>query len=163
MHNISKEERMNYISITIAVLVALMDATIASTVDNPFFGSWKVVSSIQAPWYDGEGALPKVNPEWDGKTIIFAPHHAKGSRIVECEKPVYTLSTATPESLFEGSLKNPVKDATVLGFKGDKFVSMFQSCDSIVGDMELNFHMVDHSTILIGINNRIYKLKRQRD
>ena len=154
---------MNYSSIIIALLVAMIGVTVASAEDNPFFGSWKVVSSTLWPDYDS-GPLPKVDPELDGKTIIFAPNQAKGSCVVECEKPLYRLYTDdTPESLFQGTLKNPAKDAVTLGFKGDKIVTMHESCDSSTGDMYLDFHMVDHSTILLGINGRIYTLKRQSE
>ena len=39
-------------------------------------------------------------------------------------------------------------------------LSMNESCDSTAGDMEVDFPMVDKDTILLGINNRIYTLKR---
>src|SRR5262249_22791013 len=109
---------------------------------------------------DGNGALPTVDPALDGKTITFAKDKASGSRVVECAKPIYTVTTVEPESLFEGGLKSPAKDAAALGFKNNKIVSMNEGCDSRPGDMELDFPMVDKDTILLGINNRIYTLKR---
>ena len=151
---------MNLRPIAFAALAALFCGGNVSASDNPFFGSWKVASSIQAPWYDGNGALPTVDPELEGKTITFAKDRASGSRVVACAKPIYTLSTVEPESLFEGGLKNPAKEAAALGFKSNKIVSMNEGCDSSAGDMELDFPMVNNSTILLGINNCIYTLKR---
>ena len=80
---------MNIKTLGIIVCVGLASAGMAQAADNPFFGSWKVTSSIQAPWYDGNGALPSVDPELDGKTIFFARKSAGGSKIVECAKPAH--------------------------------------------------------------------------
>ena len=106
------------IAIVISALV-VANVALARPPNNPYFGSWKVTSSIQAPWYDGNGALPAVDPELDGKTITFEKTRASGSRIVECAKPVYALSNVERAGLFEGSLKNPEKDAAALGFTSD--------------------------------------------
>jgi hypothetical protein len=55
-----------------------------------------------------------------------------------------------------------VNDAAALGFKSDNIVSLNEACDSIAGDMELDFPMIDNDTILLGLNNMIYTLKRVR-
>ncbi len=99
-------------------------------------------------------------PALDGKRLTFGANAATGSSVVACAKAHYEISVVGPDMLFEGGLKNPEKDAAALGFKSDKITTMNESCDSPTGDMELDFPMVDKETILLGLNNMIYTLKR---
>jgi hypothetical protein len=154
------EAQVNIRTIGIVALMAVVSASTVHAAGNPLLGSWKVTGSIIAPWYDGNGASPVVDPELAGKTITFSSSSASGSRVVECSKVIYTIMTVGPDYLFEGNLKQPTKDAAALGFKSDKISSVNVSCDWSVGDMELDFPMVDKDTILLGINNRIYTLRR---
>ena len=149
-----------------AGIAALLALALAGAADakgasaNPFLGSWKVTSAKIGPWYDGNGAKPQMDPALDGKTLTFSAMTASGSKVVGCNKAHYVVSVVGPDMLFEGSLKDPAKDAAALGFKGDKITTMNESCDSKTGDMELDFPMVDEGTILLGLNNMIYTLKR---
>jgi hypothetical protein len=127
---------------------------------SPFLGSWTVTAAQIAPWYDGSGAKPESDPVMKGKTITFAAHAASGSPVVACTDTIYTVSTIEPETLFEGNLKNPAQDAKALGFKSGKILSLNEGCRSSTGDMELDFPMVDQDTLLLGLNNMVYTLKR---
>lgn len=132
-----------------------------ATAANPFLGTWTVTDGKTAPWYDGvNGAKPVLDPTFKGKTIVFAENSASGSPVVACDKVLYTVTEVTPDLLFEGALKNPAADAAALGFKGDKIKTMNEACDVETGDMELDFPMVDDDTLLLGMNNMVYTLKR---
>jgi hypothetical protein len=143
-----------------AVLCLCAAPAAAAAADNPFLGTWAVTDAKIAPWYDGNGAKPKIDPALARKTILFARSSASGSSVVGCSKPIYAVTTVGPEMLFEGNLKDPAKDAATLGFKSDKIVTMNEGCDVKTGDMALDFPMVDQDTILLGLNNMIYTLKR---
>jgi hypothetical protein len=128
---------------------------------NPFLGTWTVTDAKAAPWYDGvNGAVPAIDPEFMGKTIVFAEKTASGSPVVACDNAVYTITMVGPDMLFEGALKNPAADAAALGFKSDKIKTLNESCDVSTGDMELDFPMVDSDTLLLGVNSMVYTLKR---
>ena len=92
--------------------------------------------------------------------IILSPTSASGSKVLACPKTVYSAAKVPADFLFEGNLKNPVKDAAALGFKSEEIVSLSESCDTKDGDLEFDFPMVDQDTILLGLNNMIYTLKR---
>lgn len=125
-----------------------------------FLGRWKVTEAKIAPWHDGTGAAPATDPALQGKTIIFSAHATGGSSVVACKNAIYTVSMIGPDMLFEGGLKNPEKDAVALRFRGDRIETLNIGCNSKSGDMELDFPMVDRDTLLLGLNNMVYTLKR---
>jgi hypothetical protein len=147
--------------ISIAALACMLATGAADAKgSNPFLGAWTVTDGKVAPWYDGSGAKPETDPTLQGRTITFAPKSASGSPVVDCREVNYKVSVIGPDMLFEGGLKDPKKDAAALGFTSGKITTMNESCDSSSGDMELDFPMVDRNTILLGLNNMIYTLKR---
>jgi hypothetical protein len=131
---------------------------------NPgkFGGSWKVAKSEVAPWWDGKGEKPKAEPGLDTQPIVLGDPASTGPGIFHCEKSLYTIRTTEPAGLFEGNLPEPDKQAAALGFKPGPITTMNQGCESSTGDLELDFPMVDDDTILLGLNNMIYTLKRQK-
>jgi hypothetical protein len=142
-------------------------ANVKEPVDAPdsiklFYGSWQVADAKVASFYDGSGAKPSPDPELIGKTIVIAPTSSSGSKVLTCPKTIYSAAKVPNDFLFEGNLKNPVKDAADLGFKGEEIVSLNLGCDSKDGDLEFDFPMVDQDTILLGLNNMIYTLKRTK-
>jgi hypothetical protein len=140
-------------------------ANVKEPVDSPdsiklFYGSWQVADAKVASFYDGGGAKPSPDPELMGKTIVLTPTSASGSKVLACPKTIYSAARVPTDFLFEGNLKNPAQDADDLGFKGEEIVSLSLSCDSKDSDLEFDFPMVDQDTILLGLNNMIYTLKR---
>lgn len=127
---------------------------------DAFLGKWTVTGANAAPWADGSGATPELDPDLMGKTIVFEAHSASGSPVVACKDTVYTVSEVGPQYLFEGNLPHAATDAVKLGFTGAKIASLNVGCTSSAGDMELDFPMVNHDTLLLGLNNMIYSLER---
>ena len=140
-------------------------ANVHEPVDSPdsiklFYGAWQVTNATVASFYSGDGAKPAADPDLMGKTVVFTPISASGSKVLACPKTIYSAAKVPTDFLFEGNLKNPVKDAAELGFKGEEIVSLNEGCDTKDGDLEFDFPMVDQDTILLGLNNMIYTLKR---
>src|SRR5579885_1359302 len=144
-----------------AVLLLSLAPTAPALAEEPILGTWTVISSQVAPWYDGGGAKPDVDPALAHATIVFAKDSVKGPRAVNCNKVKYTVSTVGPEDLFEGGLKNPAKDAAALGFKTDKITSINEGCLRTDADMEMDFAMIDKENAVFGLNNVVYKMKRK--
>jgi hypothetical protein len=140
-------------------------ANVKEPVDSPdsiklFMGAWQVTKAAVASYYDGAGAKPSPDPELMGKTVVFAPGGVSGSRTLACARPAYSAAKVPPDFLFEGDLGNPSEDAAALGFRGESIVSLSLGCESRDGSLEFDFPMVDRDTILLGVGNMIYTLKR---
>ena len=152
--------KVNQILAAFAVLCAAFAPAQAGKAKNPFLGSWKVNDGVVGPWFDGSGPSSAPDPQIAGHTINFTAKSASGSPVVACAKSIYTIKTVEPEYLFESSVPHPKEDAAKHGFKSEKILVLEVGCASSTGDMELSFPMVDNDTILLGLNNRVYSLKR---
>jgi hypothetical protein len=133
---------------------------------NPFFGTWKTATAQVAPWWMEPGAPPQMNPEFQNTPIVFAASKSSGPSIVACKAPIYAVDIVRPRTLFEGHLRDVAADAAALGFTSQEITSqeitrMNLSCTDDNKDVSLDFPMVDDDTILLGLDNMIYTLKRQ--
>lgn len=128
---------------------------------NPFFGTWTTATAQVAPWWDQPGAAPEMNPDFQNTPIVFAASESSGPDIVTCAEPVYAVNIVRPRALFEGGLPDPQADAAALGFSGSDITELNLSCTGDGRDVSLSFPMVDEDTILLGLDNMIYTLKRQ--
>lgn len=137
---------------------AAMEDTDTTLPSNPFFGAWTMTSAKIAPWWDGKGEEPAPDPAF-AANVVLAADKSSGPPIVACDKPSYILDRTQPQSLFEGNLPDPVKDAAALGFTGDKIVTLNFTCASGAADVSLDFPMKDPSTIMLGLDNVIYTFR----
>lgn len=126
----------------------------------PFMGVWRTVSSIPAPWAVAADPKPEANPEFETTEVTLTPTTSSGPGIVNCEQTKYEVVQLGPEGLFEGNLPEPAKMAAGLGFTGDKIATLREGCVSSTGDLELQFSMADPDTIMLGLDNIIYTMKR---
>jgi hypothetical protein len=128
-----------------------------------FAGSWTVIKAEDAPWIGPKSDLkPYYEPALRNATITFRTDRVDGPSWFACPKPVYAITELEPESLFEGGLDDadrgmtsPKETAAKLGFVGAKFPTLETGC------AELSFHLAAPDTILFGLNNVIYTLKRK--
>ena len=104
---------------------------------------------------------PQMNSEFQNTPIVFAIGKSTGPAIVTCKAPVYAIDIVRPRALFEGHLRDPATEAAALGFSGQEITRMNLSCTDDARDVSLDFPMVDDNTILLGLDNMIYTLKRQ--
>lgn len=128
---------------------------------NPFFGTWKTATAQVAPWWMEAGPPPQMNPEFQNTAIVFAAGKSSGPSIVACDAPTYAVDITRPRALFEGHLQDPAKEAAALGFTSQDITRLNLSCTDDNRDVSLDFPMVDDDTILLGLDNLIYTLKRQ--
>ena len=128
---------------------------------NPFFGTWKTATAQVAPWWMEAGPPPQMNPEFQNTPIVFAAGKSSGPSIVACKAPIYAVDIVRPRTLFKGQLRDVAADTAALGFAGQEITRMNLSCTGDNKDVSLDFPMVDDDTILLGLDNMIYTLKRQ--
>ena len=127
-----------------------------------FAGSWTVTGAQDAPWVGPKSDLrPSYETALRNAIITFRKTQFDGPCMFACPKPHYRVTKLEPESLFEGGLDDPDRGMTTpketaakLGFVGEKFPTLETGC------AELSFHLAAPDTILFGLNNVIYTLKR---
>jgi hypothetical protein len=127
---------------------------------GPFLGHWRQSAVVIAPWWDGKGDKPEADPEFSLRDTVLTATSSSGPGIVNCEEAVYSPTSLPLDSLFEGNLRDPANDAAKLGIKGSDIPTVLQHCKSSTGDLELLFHLTDQDTLMLGLDNMIYTLKR---
>lgn len=126
---------------------------------NPFFGEWTVNAAKIAPWWDGKGEEPAADPAF-ASNVVLGSNKSGGPVLLNCDKPNYEVNMTSPRGLFEGNLPDPGKDASDLGFKSSEITALRFTCASGGSDVSLDFAMIDDDTIMLGLDNVLYTLKR---
>jgi hypothetical protein len=147
---------------TAFTLALCLLASFPAQAQGVFAGRWTVTKAEDAPWV---GPHSDLKPDYDAAlsnaVFTFGPKRVDGPGWFACPKPHYAITELEPESLFEGGLSDPDHGMTTpkqtaekLGFVGEKFPTLETGC------AELSFHLAAPDTILFGLNNVIYTLKR---
>ena len=146
------------------VSIGLAMGALAKAADPLYLGIWKISGAVAAPW-----AGPKQKPDSAepsrllGKTIVFRPREITGPPPFACKAPRYKESEFSADMIFQGAFEemqskdksiDPTKLAAALGFAGKGIKTLETGC-------EIDFHFVDASTAEIGLNDRVYTLKKQ--
>lgn len=138
-------------------------AALPTRAQGVFAGSWIVTKAEDAPWVGPKSDLkPHYEAVLRNATITFRANGVDAPGWFACAKPHYAITELEPESLFEGGLDDPdhgmttpKETAAKLGFVGEKFQTLETGC------AELSFHLAAPDTIVFGLNNVIYTLKRK--
>ena len=149
---------------TICILIGL--ATLAPAADPFYFGTWKIDSASVAPWAD---AARKPDPEemksLVGKTVVIRAAEITGPRQIACKGPKSVVKNYPADMLFQGAFGemkrndksvSPAKIAYSLGFHGSSWKTVETGCGN-----ELDFHFLDPTTFAFGLNDYVYKLKKE--
>jgi hypothetical protein len=119
---------------------------------------------VTAPWAD-----PTQKPDRTeqarllGKTIVFKAREIDGPPPFACKAPHYKESDFSADMIFQGAFEemhskdksaDPDRLATSLGFLGRNIKTLETGC-------EMDFHFVDAVTAEIGLNDKVYTLKKQ--
>jgi hypothetical protein len=144
----------------------LLLATLAFAADPFYLGTWKIESAVLAPWADAQHKDDAAEMKTlVGKTVIFKPAEIVGPHQVACKTPNYHVKDYPADMLFQGAFGemqsrdksvDPEKLAAKLGFKGKSWKTLETGCET-----ELDFHYIDPTTTTFGLNNYVYKLKKQ--
>jgi hypothetical protein len=148
----------------VACIAGLTMMAAAEAADTFFMGSWKLSGAVVAPWADPgqkpDGAEPS---RLLGQTIVFKAKQITGPPPFACKAPHYKESDFTADMIFQGAFEemqsknksvDPNSMAASLGFVGNSIKTLETGC-------EIDFHFVDATTAEIGLNDRVYTLKKQ--
>ena len=146
----------------VALLCSIVGA-LPAVAQGAFAGTWRVVDAQVATWHmDDPTYKPTVDPKFAHATFVFKKDRLVGPPPFNC-KAHYKIETVGPDYLFQGAFENddPAGHAKALGFTGDKITNLEFACLRQDADIEMDFHLVDRDTAVFGLNNIIYRMKRQ--
>lgn len=143
-----------------ALIVAIGAPAVAQ--DSSVAGRWVIAKAQLAPWAD---PLQKGGPEEErrlvGRTVVFGAHFVVGPQPLGCRHATFNVHDDTADLLFEGSLAEPdragkPRDAVALarglGMTTRTVRTVETSCS------EVAYHRLSPTTLVFGLNNRIYTL-----
>jgi hypothetical protein len=156
----------------IAVAGLLLTLAAPASAQGQFTGVWVIASATFAPWaranYPGDEAQARRTI---GQTVRFgadafvAPRNWMGQGTRGCRKPQYTFRQAEAGTLFEGGLNHDgadrpldaVAEARKLGIVAQAIPAVMALCDE-----GLEFFLTEPDTVQVALDNRIYRLRRQK-
>jgi hypothetical protein len=131
-----------------------------------FAGQWLIAGAVAAPWASNpKDAADEADAQrLVGKPLVIGATDFQAPEPLGCAKPKYVFRNATADELFEGSLNHDGagKDvdadvaARALGMTRKMARGMTASCS------EVEFFLIDPDTILFGLNNRVFTVKRAK-
>ena len=135
--------------------------------DDFYVGTWKIESAIVAPWWTERTAPDAAETKTlVGRSVSITAKRITGPPQVACKDPHYKVKDYPADMLFQGSFGemherdksiDPAKAAAAAGFKGTSWKTLETGCAA-----EIDFHFIDESTAAFGLNNYIYRLRKQR-
>jgi len=129
----------------------------AEAQDEPFAGTWRIVSASPAPWVN-PNSIPDTQTEpFLGQEIAFLAGHVDGPAPFGCAGATYESVDIPPQGLFQGGLGSETAEplALSLGIIGEA-ATLQVTCDTGVFD----YHSSGHA-LLTALDNVIYTLERQ--
>lgn len=145
--------------------LALAPAVRAAAANAPeIAGRWIITKAALAPWADPQQAGgPEEERRLVGKSVTFAAHSITGPSPLSCRHPVYTSRDDPPDMLFEGGLAEPdrngkPRNAVALARALGMTTNTVRTVE--IGCTEISLHRFAPDTLVFGLNNRIYSMKR---
>lgn len=134
---------------------------------DPFYlGTWKIDSARVAPWWSSPGTpFPKCRSSLSAKPLSSKASSIAGPGLLACDGPKYKVSDFPADWLFQGAFGemrdkdksvDPEKLAADLGFHGTQWKTLETGCAN-----EIDFHFVDDNTAEFGLDNYVFRMKRQ--
>lgn len=152
----------------IGLALVFSSARLAHAEDFPFAGTWKITGTVHAPWEDpGHPMVTDDEQRYGGQLVTISRASISGPDLMGCGKTNITVETLPFAGLFEGGLASDPKDpaaydedkakqaAMALGFTAEPVPTLFQGCS------EVSLHLRDAETLMFGLNNRIFTMKKQ--
>lgn len=151
-----------------AIALLLLAPQLAHAGDFAFAGRWKITGAVHAPWEDPDDPMITDDEQrYNGKVVTIAEGSIKGPEMLGCGKTEFSIENLPFASLFEGGLATDPKDhggkedlkrattlALQLGFTTEPVPTLSQGCS------ELSLHLRDANTLMFGLDNRIFTLKK---
>lgn len=147
------QRRLMFFSAMVGALSTTCDARPPNV---HFLGAWIIARASPAPWATDHQAVQSAEAtRLVRATVTFKPDRIDGPTPLACPRLRYRLHASEPEQLFQGSLPRPSAQAQALGFRTSAIETLETGC--AVG---IDFHFRDARTVLFGLNDVIYMLRK---
>jgi hypothetical protein len=157
---------MRFAAVCAAASLIACSTSASAAGPGRFAGKWVISSVVMAPWAKDpkEPADEADAQRLVGKPLAIGGGVFRGPEPLGCAKPTYAFRSASADTLFEGSLNadgadkptDPVVVARALHVTAKATPTMTASCS------EDEFVLVDPDTMLFGLNNRVFTVKRAK-
>jgi hypothetical protein len=133
--------------------------------NDGFQGRWTIAAARLAPWADPQQAGGHDEERrLIGRTVVIGRDFVAGPSPLGCKHARFASHSDTPDLLFEGGLaegpigrrRNARAEARALGITTAEVRTLETSCS------EVAYHRVSPTTLMFGLNNRIYVLHPAR-
>jgi hypothetical protein len=149
-------------ALSLAALPALAD-------EANFYGRWKITGAVKAPWEDPANPITNDGAErYVGKLVEIKRGNMTGPHLMGCGATSLSVERFPYAGLFEGGLGVTPGDAAApydeakakrlaggLGFMAEPVESLIHGCSEII------LHRLDDTTLVFGLDNRIFTMKKQ--
>ena len=141
--------------------VALLAGAAAAAPNDGFTGHWLIAEAKLAPWADPKQAGgPEEAKRLVGQSVVIGPASVTGPSPLGCKRARFASHDDTPDLLFEGGLaegpdgksRDAGATAKALGMTTATVRTLETGCS------EVAYHRMSASTLMFGLNNRIYVL-----
>jgi hypothetical protein len=149
--------------VAITAMLCCLAGAMPAAAQGVFAGAWQVVDAQTAGWVKpGDSYKPTIDEKFRHATFVFKKDRLVAPAPFNC-KAHYEIKIVEPGYLFQGAFDqdDPEGHAKALGFTSDKITNLEFSCMRNDADIEMDFHLVDRDTAIFGLNNVIYRMKRQ--
>lgn len=140
---------------------ALIAGSAHAAPNDGFEGRWVIAAARLAPWADpSQAGGPGEERRLVGQTIIIGRDFVTGPSPLGCGHARFTSHSDPPDRLFEGGLtegpsgqpRDARAAARALGITTADVRTLETSCS------EVAYHRISPTTLMFGLNNRIYIL-----
>ena len=153
---------MNRLRIAAIALLGGIAVSSPAAAQGVFAGTWQVVDAQVAGWVKPGEPKPDIDPSFAHATFVFKKDRLVAPPPFNC-KAHYKIATVDPGYLFQGAFDqdDPVGHAKALGFASDKITNLEFACLRRDADIEMDYHMIDRDTVVFGLNDVVYRMKRR--
>ena len=149
-----------------AVGAALFLSAAGSAPNDGFTGRWVIAEAKLAPWADRlQAGGPEEERRLVGRHVVIGRNFVKGPSPLGCRHASFKSHEDPPDMLFEGGLatgsdggaRDAATAAKGLGMTTPTVWTLETSCS------EVAYHRISLTTLMFGLNNRIYVLHPEKD
>lgn len=142
-------------------LAALFAGAAAAPPNDGFAGRWVIAAAKLAPWADKQQAGgPEEEKRLVGRSVVIGPTFVTGPSPLGCSRARFASHDDTPDLLFEGGLAEgpdgKSRDARAAARALGTTTATVRTLET--GCSEVAYHRISATTLMFGLNNRIYVL-----
>ncbi len=122
-----------------------------------YLGTWSISTATPASGANSAVRDLAETRRLLGKRLTFTRAAIIAPRPLACRSPRYAIKGYPPGMLFQGTLSDPGRQATALGFTRPTTPTLETGCDG-----PIDFHFANGRTAMFELDDMIYTIRRDR-